>query len=100
MSLTDEIKNVSPEDKARFDLEHETMSKNRVVAFQKRLDAMTESDSSAVTVLRDRLELQIKIEELIVKGREAEHVKWKVYGPTAISIIALAISLFAAFRPH
>ena len=100
MSLTDEINSVPLKDWIPFDKGHEDLSKKRIVAFQKRLDLTTETDPSAVTVLRDRLELQIKIEELIVKSREAEHAKWKVYAPTAISIVALAISLFAAFRPH
>jgi len=93
MSFADEIEKISKEDIQLFSKQHEELSKQRIVAFQKRLDAMAESDAGAGTVLKDRLELQTKIEELIVKSREAEHAAWKVHGPIVISIAAIVVSL-------
>ena|SRR5438128_796302 len=79
-----------------FNADHETRSPKRVVAFQKTLDALAVNDKAGRDALRDGLELQIKIEELIVKSRESEHVKWKVYGPLWLSAAAAVISVASA----
>jgi hypothetical protein len=67
------------------------------VAFQKSLDSVPDSDKEALDKLQRRLELQVKIEEYIVKWREAEHPKWKVYGPVVLSVIAIVISVVSLF---
>ena len=76
-----------------FYLDHEVRSKNRFVAFQKNLDALGTNDKEGREALLSSLELQIKIEELIVSSRESEHVKWKVYGPLWLSGVAVFISV-------
>jgi|SRR5712692_9827171 len=83
-----------------FRVRHEEKSKRTIVAFQKTLDSLAESDSPALSTLRDRLDIQLKIEELIVKSREAEHPKWKIYSPIVASIIAIVISVVGLFLPH
>ena len=72
----------------------------RVVAFQKSLDSTIDSDTAGLEDLRRRLELQLKIEELIVKWREAEHPKWKVYGPLLLSLIAIVVSVASLLHHH
>jgi hypothetical protein len=93
MNVEDEVTDA---ERATFNGEHEDRSGRRVVAFQKALDSVPQSSESAFDALRNRLELQLRIEELIVKSRESEHVKWKVYGPLWLSGAATVISVASA----
>jgi hypothetical protein len=88
---------ITDSDITEFYTGHENKSKRRVVAFQKNLDSMADSDESALKALRNRLEIQLTIEELIFKSREAEHVKWELYTPIVASIVAIVISVLALF---
>ena len=87
---------VTDTEKTIFDSEHEDRSGRRVVAFQKTLDSLPSDGEGTFDSLRTRLEIQLKIEELIVRSRESEHVKWKVYSPLWLSGAATVISVASA----
>jgi hypothetical protein len=80
---------------------HEDMSQRRVVAFQMTLDSMaTDKDLNAqqgLQYLQDRLEIQLKIEELIIKTRQAEHIKLALYLPLVWPGALVVISVVALF---
>jgi hypothetical protein len=85
-------------DRQQFIREHERRSSERVVSFQRELDALVlNGDAKPLT---DRLEIQLKIEDLIIRSRESEHVKWKVYGPLVLSAGAVAISIASLLCRH
>lgn len=71
--------------------QHEKNSPTHVRKFQERLnDLVKQPRDSSDPSLKDHVDVQLKIEELILKSRIAEHTKWQVYGP---GLIALATGL-------
>lgn len=78
---------------ATFYRQHEVQSKRRIVDLQEELDKLARQQELDWTVLRNKIELQTKIEELIIKWRQAEHDKWQVYGPLIISAIGVLVIL-------
>lgn len=75
----------------KFVREHEKKSATHVRELQDRLDVLEQQPRDPTNQsLKDHVEVQLKIEELILKSRIAEHTKWQVYGP---GLIALATGL-------
>jgi len=76
---------------------HEGESKRRIVGFQKALDRLTETPVPAMTLdeLKKRLEIQLQIEDLIIKSGQAEHPHWVLYGSIAIGVLGAAIALLS-----
>jgi len=76
--------------------DHETASGNRTIRFQEAL-ANIPSEQAALTTLNDELDAQLKIEDFIVKSREANHPKFKAWGSIALSGAGIVISLAVGF---
>jgi len=73
--------------------DHEDKLKRRVVALQRRLDSLADDDKDGLELLRDHVEIQLNIEELRVKFREADHAHWVVYGPLFLPGAAIVITV-------
>jgi hypothetical protein len=83
--------------------DHEDDSHDRIMGFQQALlipSAPASGDS--VEALSRSLEAQLKIEELIIRSREADHAEFTVYGSLITTLIAAAVgaltSLIVATR--
>jgi hypothetical protein len=78
---------------------HEEKSQTRVREFQERLDELAGSTGHAgdLTALKDHLEIQLKIEELILKSRMSEHVILQAYGPFVIPLLAAILGAIAGY---
>lgn len=90
----------------KFVKEHEEKSQTHVTEFQKRLDALVTQHHDSVTQppdssdqLKGHVDIQLKIEELILKGRIAEHTKWQVYGPGLIALATGLLGLIIGYIP-
>jgi hypothetical protein len=83
-------------DVVSFFANHEDDSKQRTVEFQKALDAAG-FDSKALEALCLRVEAQLKIEDLIIRFREAEHAKLSLWTsrflPVATAIAGALVTL-------
>ncbi|MFZ1008060.1 MAG: hypothetical protein WAN65_14560 [Candidatus Sulfotelmatobacter sp.] len=79
--------------------EHEEKSKTRVREFQERLDKLTGPTANAgdLEVLKDQVEIQLHIEDLILKSRMSEHVIWQAYGPFVIPLLAAILAAIAGY---
>jgi hypothetical protein len=81
--------------------DHEDKSKRRVVAFQQRLDSLTDNDEDDLERLQKGVEIQLTIEELRVRFREADHAHWVVYGPLFLpgaAIVITAVSFWLKYK--
>ena len=81
-----------------FQDEHETQSKVRVTTFQGELNekGLNEADLKELSA---RLDAQIKIEDYMVKWREANHAWLKLWGPLFISL-AVAFASWQGYFSH
>jgi N-acetylglucosamine kinase-like BadF-type ATPase len=82
----------------KFD-NHETLSKRHYEEIQRQLDSCAErGDIDGLRLLSARLDAQMKLEEYLVKFREAEHAKfdlyWKFILTSAGSILATLLGVF------
>jgi hypothetical protein len=82
-----------------FEKQHEGASKKRMECFQKELNS-TGGDDTALKRINARLDAQMKIEDFIVKSREANHPKLKAWGPIYASGAAIVISLAGAYESY
>jgi len=82
-----------------YDHGHEEHSKTRVREFQEMLDKFAGPIAKAVDLkaLQDHLEIQLKIEELVLKSRMSEHVKVQAYGPFIIPLLAAVLGAIAGY---
>lgn len=65
---------------------HERESKMRVAEFQSELDAKG-ANGDDLKQINARLDAQLKIEDFMVKWREANHAWLKLWGPLFISVV-------------
>jgi len=77
---------------------HECASKKRVEVFQSELDAKGANDND-LKQINARLDAQLKIEDFMVKWREANHAWLKLWGPLFISVV-LALAGLQGFISH
>src|ERR1017187_5904202 len=78
--------------------DHETASASRIIRYQAALAGIPASlNQPSLTDLNDELDAQLKIEDFIVKSREANHPKFKAWGSIALSGAGIVISLAVAF---
>ncbi len=80
----------------RFNKRHERGSKERIGRFQNELNKKRE-DSNALKLINSRLDAQLKIEDFILKSREANHPKYKAWGPIVVSGAGFVISVAIAY---
>jgi hypothetical protein len=83
---------------------HETGSKERYCKFQKRLNEIT-NDDKALKILADKVDIQLKLEDFLVKSRQANHPKAYLWGLPAAAfivpaVIAALVSLGVAWLKH
>jgi hypothetical protein len=95
---------INPETLAnqKFTDEHEENSGTHVRKFQEKLDALAwpPADPSQLDPLKDRLDIQLKIEDLILKSRTSEHTAWIVYGPLVIPLLTGVLGLILGYVAH
>ena len=91
-------------------LSHENASKERYHQFQQKLDQIT-IDAAALNILTERIgalkdsvDIQLKLEDFLIKSREAGHAKWYAWTPLFTGIVcaltSAAISLIVALMAH
>jgi hypothetical protein len=78
---------------------HEEKSKTRVREFQERLCKLTGPTANAgdLAALKDQVEIQVHIEDLILKSRMSEHVVWQTYGPFIIPLLTAILAAIAGY---
>lgn len=59
----------------------EDKNHERVIEFQHALDAIKASDTKDVGELAKQLDAQMRIEDLVIRSREAEYAKWTPFTP-------------------
>jgi hypothetical protein len=88
----------SPKKDSAFDC-HEKKSKERYNDLQDYIDKI---DKNSPNYFKDRLDAQIRLEEFLLKWREAEHAQaWTwvpVLGTPALSVLSLVVSFLALGR--
>ena len=73
---------------------HETASKQRYDDFQIELKKTT--DGEALKILKDKVEIQLKLEEFLVKSRQGGHPKMTVWGPLIVpAVVSLIVAILA-----
>jgi hypothetical protein len=82
--------------------EHENASKVHYNEMQKKLSKYAD-DESRLRVLNFELDAQLKLEEFLIKFREAEHPKMTFWAPIVVSatvsgIVSLSIALLTRRR--
>lgn len=92
-----------PEEIVTFFANHEEESKTRAVEFQKALDAAG-ADPKALETLNLRVETQLKIEDFIIRFREAEHAKISLWTsrfiPLAAAVAGALVTLIVKHFTH
>ena len=78
---------------------HEKESEARVTRFQERLNTHDKDDPD-LKVLNARVDTQLKIEDLMIRWREANHAKFKVWAPTIISIMVAVAGFGAGYQGY
>ena len=75
---------------------HEKASKDRYNAMQARLDnhdnPVYEAD---IKLLVTELDTQLKLEDFLLKSRQADHAKMTVWGPMLVSCLSVLLSIMA-----
>ena len=72
--------------------QHEADSKVRALKFQEQLSNIPMNDDP-MKWINSMLDAQLKIEDFIVKSREANHPKVKAWGQISVSAAAISISV-------
>ncbi len=76
---------------------HEDESKERYNAMQASLNRCVEAkDEAELQFLTLQLDAQLKLEDYLLRFREAEHAKVQVFGPLYIAVLPAVISLIVA----
>jgi hypothetical protein len=81
---------------------HENRSKAFYEAIQKNLeDCRKKGDTNDLQFLSAQLDVQLKLEEFLIRSREADHVKFTLFGSAlstlataAVSVVTTLITLF------
>ena len=74
--------------------DHEKESQERIGKFQ---DELTNAGTpEGIERVSKKLEAQMRIEDLIVKSREAQYTKFTLLSPTLVSVIALLSAAISA----
>lgn len=78
--------------------DHEPLSKARYNEMQGKLDTyVTEGNEGGMRLLAARLDAQLKLEDFLIRFREAEHAWVKVWATIFISAaVSLTVSVLAA----
>ncbi len=78
---------------------HEEKSKTRVREFQERLDNLKEPSANTgdLEILKNQVQIQLNIEDLILKSRMSEHVIWQAYGPLVVPVLAAIAGAIAGY---
>ncbi len=74
--------------------EHETDCKARVKRFQDDLNSNS-NDHAELNILNTRVDTQLKIEEFMIRWREANHAWFNVWAPTIVSVVVAAAGIGA-----
>jgi hypothetical protein len=77
---------------------HERESQDRVKCFQSKLTEKTTDDE--LKLINARLDAQLKIEDFMVKWREANHAWAKVWAPTFISVVVALAGVGAGYQGY
>jgi hypothetical protein len=82
-----------------FESDHERDSKRRHKEMQDKLgELVAASDEAGIRLLSARLDAQLKLEDFLIRFREANHAKLKVWSPIfvsgAVSLIVTLLTLF------
>jgi hypothetical protein len=80
--------------------DHEGRLERQVVALQRKLDSLADDDRGGLELLQKRVEIQLSIEELRVRFREADHAHWVVYGPLFLPGAAIVITIVSLLLTH
>ncbi len=76
---------------------HEDESKERYNAMQASLNRYVETkDSAELQLLGLQLDAQLKLEDYLLRFRQAEHAKFEVFSPLVIAGMSAVISLIVA----
>lgn len=80
--------------------DHEADSIRRHQAMQKELDtAAAEQDEARIRLLSARLEAQLKLEDFVIRFREAEHAKLKAWSPIFLpAAVALVLGILGLLQ--
>jgi hypothetical protein len=81
----------------REEKDHETDSKARVIRFQQDLNA-NGSNEAELKNINTRVDTQLKIEDFMIRWREANHAKSKVWAPLLISGFVALVGVGAAYQ--
>jgi len=79
------------------DTEHEDKSKERIKTFQSELNSNRTNDAE-LTRINDGLDAQLKIEDFMMKWREANHAWFKVWAPIFISAVVAMAGFGAGYQ--
>jgi hypothetical protein len=79
--------------------DHEGGSKTRYTEMQRKL-AESADDEGALRLLAARLDVQLKLEDFLIKFREAEHRWLRVWGPILTSAIVSIVVVVLAYFLH
>jgi hypothetical protein len=75
---------------------HEELSKDRYEAMQAMMTKYADDTTDAhFKLLTARLDAQLKLEEYLIKYREANHAKSYIWIPIYVSIASLLLSIFS-----
>ncbi len=82
-----------------FYKEHEKECKNRYREIQTKLDeCAAKNDTNGVRFLSAQLDAQLKIEDFLIRFREAEHAKFSIYYTVIVSaLVSLLVALIPLF---
>jgi hypothetical protein len=73
---------------------HEDMSKARYETMQRMLDSCAaQKDTSGIRFLSRQLDAQLKLEDFFIRFREAEHIKFTLFGSVCVTFI---VSIFTS----
>jgi hypothetical protein len=80
------LKSALPQPRSKIDEEwhqqfSEDMDHQRIMEFQKALQALRAKSAADATELSKQLDMQLQIEDLVVKSREAEYAKFTPFTP-------------------
>ena len=77
--------------------QHEEESKDRYNALQDSLTKYAEArDEAGLRFLNAHLDAQLKLEDYLIKSREAEHANVMVFGPIYVAALSAGVSLAVA----
>ena len=96
--------NDKPDIVTSFD-NHETESRARYIDMQDRLTkCAADGNAAGLDLLVAQLDAQLKLEDFLIKFREADHVKIKVWGTMfvsgIVSIITTLLTILVAMLAH